>query len=117
METCPSFRRCSVERLFAESLSPSHLQRSGHLSANARALGSTQLGRLQSHDHSLMTEGGGGYGRLVFADFGQVRSPWQEVAPANFNDQAAIGFRVATAETGGAETRPVNVAFSPRIQI
>lgn len=85
--------------------------------ANARSLGSTQVGMQQSHDHGLQTEAGSGLGKLVFADHGHARAPWVEVAPANWNDQAANGFRVATAESGGSETRPTNVALHPRIQI
>ena len=83
--------------------------------ANARALGNRQLDALRAHDHDLKTQGGDGVGLLVFADFGQPAAPWAEVAPDRWNNQAANGFRVATGATGGAETRPTNTAYCPRI--
>lgn len=79
----------------------------------SRALGSLQIGAIQSHDHGLQTEAGAsGYGQLVFKDFYATGNPWVEVPANTGNDQAANGFRIATFSTGGTETRPRNVAFN-----
>lgn len=79
----------------------------------SRALGSLQIGAIQSHDHGLQTDGGaGGNGQLVFKDFYTTGHPWIEVTANTGNDQAANGFRIATFSTGGTETRPRNIAFN-----
>lgn len=78
-----------------------------------RTLGSTQGESFRSHDHGLRTEvGSGSYGELVFKDYGNPNgSAWTEIAPNISNDEAAPGYRVATQLTGGAETRPRNIAL------
>jgi len=66
--------------------------------ANARALGSKQLNQNKAHTHSLPTLTSLGTGNL-----------WRSAE--NYNGTTAT----ATGSAGGAESRPDNAAFHPRI--
>jgi hypothetical protein len=70
--------------------------------ANARALGSRQRDAFRSHTHNeVFTSGtGGGY---TLVNFGSVTASTLSVS------------NIPTGAAGGAETRPLNAAFHPRI--
>lgn len=69
-----------------------------------RILGTTQAGMIESHDHDLptSTDANGDRGTINDSSFG-INTP--------NNEAPIIGFRAYVDPTGGAETRPRNVAL------
>lgn len=83
-----------------------NLQRSGHLTANARVLGTKQAEGFKTHAHLAPTpEGNTGTRYFIYG------------SAVDAYDYEEPGGRLPTTSTGGAETRPINIALHPRIQI
>lgn len=70
------------------------------LTANARALASRQVQQVQSHQHGSLSIG-----------FGNGSLGPGETSYALYGAGGATGF------AGGTETRPMNVAYHPRIHV
>tara|TARA_R110000851_G_scaffold333531_1_gene514917 strand:- start:89073 stop:89450 length:378 start_codon:yes stop_codon:yes gene_type:complete len=84
----------------------SHLQTDVHVAANARLLGSTQLDAYKAHDHTPPDEGS-----QTFVGF---RAAGSEAIAGGGGDYTTF---LSTAKSGGSETRSVNTAFLPFINL
>lgn len=84
----------------------SHLQLGGHFAANARLIGTKQVEGFKTHTHLAPTpEGNTGARYFIYG------------SAVDSYDYEEPGGTLPTTSTGGAETRPINLALHPRIQI
>lgn len=95
--------KASLSLQTAHCLVLAHLQRSGHSTANARALGSVQGDALRRHGHSVYFRANGD------ASSGSTHDVLKTGTAGNYSGPTTVD--------GGAETRPSNTALHPRIQI
>ncbi len=121
-----SFHECvNAERLPGNYLTLSHLQWSGHLAANARALGGMQRDALQNMTGKIRARSAiGSTGPIVGADgvFAYTtKSEAINAAPVAFDSSItngdAVTFDMSRVARTSSETRASNTAFHPRIQI
>ncbi|WP_238892123.1 hypothetical protein [Achromobacter insuavis] len=68
------------------------------LTANARALGSAQIDMFKAHSHTIPNQGAG-------------------ATTASLTNGNGDSNTYPTGTSGGAETRPVNTAYHPRIHV
>ena len=83
-----------------------HLQTDVHAAANARMLGTEQLDEYKSHDHTPPDAGN--------QNFVCFRAVGIESIAGGGGDYTTFS---NTALSGGSETRPVNTAFVPFINL